>query len=324
MYQAAIRSAALMSLLTLSTPALAQSESTDSLEEIVIVGQRLQNRQSIDIKRNRVEIVDTVTADDIGRQPDFNIADALKRVTGVSTIPEEDEAQFITIRGINPDLTWITLDGAAVASSTPGDRRRVSLEFFPSSMVKGLEITKTRTPEIDGNTIGGQVELVTRSAFDTDEMFLVGTVFAGSFAGDGAPFGNDDGDGNNDPSYRFDGAFSNTFGRDDQMGVVLAVSYFDKDRDEERIIPINFQSSGDFTDPSSSYAPGLLIWSSYHNPIERYSAVARRVETGGLSFSASMRARSCPKAARIRPSRLRPRGRRMRIGLTWRPLTVTS
>ncbi len=261
--------------LAICMPIHAQEDDEPVLDEVVVVGQRLQNRQSIDIKRNSVQIVDTVTADDIGRQPDFNVADALKRVTGVSTIPEEDEAQFVTVRGINPDLTWVTFDGAAVASASPGDRRRVSLEFFPSSMVKGLEVVKTRTPEIDGNTIGGQVDLVSRSAFDHDGLFLFGTAFAGYFDGDGAPFGNDDSSGNNSPSYRFDGAISNTFGSDSQFGAVLAVSYFDKDRDEERIIPINFQSTGDFTDPASSFAPGLLIWSSYHNPIERYSSIGR-------------------------------------------------
>lgn len=251
------------------------SPESDVIDEIVVTGQRLQNQQSIAIKRQSVQIVDTVTADDIGRQPDFNVADALKRVTGVSTIPEEDEAQFVTIRGINSDLTWVTFDGAAVASSSEGQSRRVSLEFFPSSLVKGLEVVKTRTPEIDGNTIGGQVNMVTRSAFDSDGPFAVATAFAGYFEGDGAPHGIDDGSGSNGPSYRFDGAFSNTFGADDKFGFVIAASYFDKDRDEEREIPIDFQSSGDFTDPSSSYAPGFLIWSTYHNPVERYGVVSK-------------------------------------------------
>lgn len=269
-----------VALLAVSVPVGAQStDAADSgeseMDEVVIVGQRLQNRQSNELKRDAVSIIDTVTADDIGRQPDFNVADALKRITGVSTIPEEDEAQFVAVRGINPDLTWFTFDGGPVASSSEGDRRRVSMEFFPSSMVKGLEVIKSRTPEIDGNTIGGQVNLVTRSAFDADDTYLIGTVFAGYFAGDGAPFGIDDSSGSNDTSLRFDGAFSSTFGAEDRVGLVVALSYFDKDRDEERIIPIGFQSDGDLTDPSSNVAPGLTIWSTYNNPIERYSAVAK-------------------------------------------------
>ncbi len=246
-----------------------QGNALEEQETMVVTGVRLQNQLSIEAKRNSIQIVDTVTADDIGRQPDFNVGDALRRITGVSTIPEEDEGQYVTVRGINPDLTFLTFDGAAVAAASNSSGRRVSLEFFPADVVSGLEVVKTRTPDVDGNTIGGQVNMRTRSAFDSEGIYAVGSLFLGDFTQDNAPFGLDDGDGDNELSSRINGAFSTTFGDDNQFGVVLAASYFDKDRDEERIIPIGFNSSGDFDDPDSSFAPGLTIWSTYHNPVER-------------------------------------------------------
>lgn len=249
--------------------------SDDALDEILVKGVRAQILQSITAKRNSTQIMDTVSADDIGRQPDFNVGDALRRITGVSTIPEEDEGQFVTVRGINPDLTFLTFDGAGVAAASNSSGRRVSLEFFPADVVSGLEVIKTRTPSVDGNTIGGQVNMRTRSAFDADGIYAVGSAYIGKFTQDNAPFGINGGDGDNGLSYRLNGAFSATFGDNDQFGLVLAGSYFSKDRDEERIIPIGFNSSGDFGDPSSSFGPGLTIWSTYHNPIERWGGFAK-------------------------------------------------
>lgn len=247
----------------------------DLVEIIDVKGVRLQNMKNIDQKRSTKQIADLVTADDIGKQPDFNVGDALKRITGVSTIPEEDEGQYVSIRGINPDLTWVTFDGAAVASASGNESRRVSLEFFPASLIGGLEVIKSRTPDMDGNSIGGVVNLITRSAFDSEGIHWVTTAMLGSFNADGAPVGLDDKSGDISPSWRVDSTVSNTFGDDDQFGFVLSGSYFSKDRDEERILPLRFGSTGEFTDPSSDYAPGLTIWSTYNNPIERYGAFAK-------------------------------------------------
>ena len=260
--------------------AMAQGSTDDgadiALEEVVVTGVRLQNQRAIDAKRARVEISDGIAADDIGRAPDFNVSDSFRRIAGIVTIPDEDEGEFVSVRGINPDLTYVTLDNSVVAAAGPGSGRAVPLDLFPSAVVGGLEVIKSRTPEIDGNTIGGQVNLRTRSAFDSREPFGVATLLIGEFDGDGAPFGNNDGSGSNDPTYRFDAAFSNTFGSDDQFGFVLAGSYFDKDRDEERIIPIGYTSStGDLLDPSASFAPDFTIWSTYANPLQRIGIVAK-------------------------------------------------
>lgn len=251
------------------------SEENTELEVISVKGVKLQNMKNIERKRSTLQVADLVTADDIGKQPDFNVGDALKRITGVSTIPEEDEGQFVSIRGINPDLTWVTFDGAAVASASAGENRRVSLEFFPASLVSGLEVIKTRTPDMDGNSIGGQVNLLTRSAFDSDGLQWVSTGMIGKFNADQAPVGLDDKSGSNSLTWRADTTVSNTFGDDDQYGFVLSASYFAKDRDEERIIPISQRSTGEFTDPASNFAPNLTIWSTYNNPIDRYGVFAK-------------------------------------------------
>jgi TonB-dependent receptor len=267
--------AALLAPSVLAQQTASQGTVDDNVELIEIKGVRLQIIKTIDKKRNTLQIADLVTADDIGKQPDFNVGDALKRITGVSTIPEEDEGQFVSVRGINPDLTWVTFDGAAVASASDGERRRVSLEFFPASLVSGLEVIKARTADMDGNMIGGQVNLLTRSAFDTEGFNAVTTAMIGEFSADGAPVGLDEKSGSNSLTWRADTTISNTFGDDDQFGFVLSASYFAKDRDEERIIPINFESTEGFLDPDSRYAPGLTIWSTYNNPIDRYGTFGK-------------------------------------------------
>ena len=247
------------------------SEIESTLVEVIsVTGARLQNQRSIDVKRNKQQISDVVISDDIGKQPDFNIGDALKRISGVSTIPEEDEAQFVSVRGINPDLTWVTLDGAAVASASPGEGRRVSLEFFPASMVQGLEVIKSRTADMDGNIIGGQINLKTRSALSNPGLQVLVTGMAGRFSGDNAPVGLDDSSGDNSLSWRLDGTISNTFGNDNQFGFVVSASYFAKDRDEERFLPLSVIDTDGFENPDSNYAPNLNIWSTYNNPIDRH------------------------------------------------------
>lgn len=263
--------------LSLWKPVVVAQSTEQGLEEVVVFGSRHQNEQSIDFKRNQLNIVDSIAQDDLGRQPDYNTGDALRRAPGVTAVFDEDEATFVTVRGLNPDFTLVQFDGYQMASSNEGSSRRVFLEAIPPSIVKRLDVIKTRTPDMDGNAIGGTINLVTRSAYDTDDTFLVASAMGGRFTQDSVPYGFDDSSGDNSISGRVNGTFTTQFGDQNQFGLVVAGEYLNKDRDEHRAIPISYAFSDATPTNLSSAAPGggPLIWSSYHAPIERSGGIVK-------------------------------------------------
>ncbi|MEW6018827.1 MAG: TonB-dependent receptor plug domain-containing protein, partial [Pseudomonadota bacterium] len=93
-------SASLIVLGGLAAPAAAQEAS--EVSELVVVGYRAQSAQAVAEKREDVRVAEYLSADDIGAQPDYNIADALRRLPGVQTQFDEDEGRYVSIRGLDP------------------------------------------------------------------------------------------------------------------------------------------------------------------------------------------------------------------------------
>jgi TonB-dependent receptor len=231
-----------------------EANAEENLETIAVTGSRLQNQKSINTKRLAYGIVDTISQDEIGKQPDFNIADAVRRAAGVSTVRDEEEGLFLSVRGLNPDFTLVTMDGGAIASSDFSALRRVSVEAMPATVIQRTDIIKTRSAELDGNTIGGQVNFVTRSAFDTDKLFATLSGSLGQFSAD--EYDRD----KNGPAFKFDGTIADTFGNQKQFGYVFAGSYFRREQDEQRAL--NYYNS-DYSVPTFS------VWNGIENPMER-------------------------------------------------------
>src|SRR5690606_18666197 len=126
------------------------------------------------------------------------------------TVFDEDEGRYVSVRGLNPSYTLGSFDGATMATAERGNRQ-LNMEAIPSTAVGGLEIIKSRTPDIDGNAIGGTVNLRTRSAFDHYGLYAVANAFVGgsnstAVPGKGYNRGSDDG-----MNFRFDGTVSKTF-----------------------------------------------------------------------------------------------------------------
>lgn len=253
------------SVLALAAPAAAQTSASPAeeleAEAIVVTGARLQNQRAIQAKRDATIISDSISQDEIGRQPDFNIADAVRRIAGVSTVRDEEEGLFLSIRGLNPDFTFVTLDGgslAALDAGSPG--RRVSVETIPSTVISRTDVLKTRNAAMDGNTIGGQVDFTTRSAFDEPGFFFVGSGSIGTFTADN--FDRQD----NRPAIRLDATTSTRFGPDGQFGIVVAASYFRRDQDEERALQFYDGRTG---------APNFPIWNGIESPQTRWGGFAK-------------------------------------------------
>jgi TonB-dependent receptor len=132
--------------------------------EVVVLGDRLKGQaKAMNEQRNNTNITNVVAADQIGRFPDANIGDALKRIPGFTVINDQGEARFGVIRGTEPRFNSVMLNGERVPSAE-SDTRTVQLDLIPSDMIATIQVNKAVTPDLDADAIGGAANLVTRSA----------------------------------------------------------------------------------------------------------------------------------------------------------------
>lgn len=132
------------------------------LQEVVIGGALQGQRRAIASQKNHLGITNVVSADQVGKFPDSNIGDALKRISGINVQYDQGEARFGQVRGTSADLSSVTINGNRIPSAE-GDTRNVQLDLIPADMVQTVEVNKVVTPDMDGDAIGGSVNLKTKS-----------------------------------------------------------------------------------------------------------------------------------------------------------------
>jgi len=146
----------------------AGAEDNSQMETIIITGLRASYEQSLQRKRSSDSVVEVVTADDIGKLPDKNVADAVQRLPGVNISSGSggeggfSENDRVSIRGTNPSLTQTTLNGHAIATGDwyIGDQtqtvgRSVSFTLLPAEIVGAVEVQKSSQADyIEGGTVG--------------------------------------------------------------------------------------------------------------------------------------------------------------------------
>ncbi|HXQ14722.1 MAG TPA: TonB-dependent receptor [Caulobacteraceae bacterium] len=177
-------STSIAAVLCATAPALADTAtSTDTggnaVSEIIVTGIKESLQRAIEIKRANVDQVDAVSAEDIGKLPDKNVADALQRIPGVNTESAAsgeggfDENDRVSVRGTSPSLTQVTVDGHGIATGdwfildqfqTVG--RSVSFTLLPSEMVQSTVVYKTQDASLLEGGVAGVVDLLTPSALD--------------------------------------------------------------------------------------------------------------------------------------------------------------
>ena len=136
-----------------------------NLEEILVLGQNSGQASAINQKRVADSIRSIVSADAIGQFPDQNAAESLQRLPGLSIERDQGEGRFVSIRGIDPNLNNVVINGLNVPSPE-GGVRSVALDVIPSELIQTLAVSKSITPDMDGDAIGGTVEVRSVSAFD--------------------------------------------------------------------------------------------------------------------------------------------------------------
>ncbi len=160
---------------TIQTKNFSLLPKVDKLDEVVIKGSIGKGQaKALNQQKNKENITNIISADQVGKFPDANIGDALKRVPGISMQNDQGEARDIIIRGLAPQLNSVTLNGDRIPSAE-GDNRRVQMDLIPSDMIQTIEVNKAVTPDMEGDAIGGSVNLVTRSAPTTFRAFLSGS-----------------------------------------------------------------------------------------------------------------------------------------------------
>ncbi len=157
-----------------STTGEAYAEPTDVLEEVKVLGIRQSLRESIALKRDAVNERDSIVAEDIGKMPDLNLAEAIQRVPGVAITREGGEGRQVSLRGLGPDFTQVTLNGMEVPSSTGGldsfggvnRGRAFDFNVFSAELFTRIDINKTSLASIEEGGIAGSVQLYTSRPLD--------------------------------------------------------------------------------------------------------------------------------------------------------------
>lgn len=130
----------------------------------MVVGGAFQGqRRAINSQKNNMGITNVVSADQVGKFPDSNIGDALKRISGINVQYDQGEARFGQVRGTSADLSSVTINGNRVPSAE-GDTRNVQLDLIPADMIQTIEVNKVVTADMDGDAIGGSINLVTKNS----------------------------------------------------------------------------------------------------------------------------------------------------------------
>jgi TonB-dependent receptor len=171
-------------------PAPADDQAASS-GDIVITGVRASLERSIAIKRNSNGIVDAISAEDIGKFPNTNLAESLQRITGVSIDRVNGEGSTVTVRGFGAQYNLVTLNGRQLATSNivsvGGDQNGDGAGGFGRSFdfanlaaegVKTLEVYKTGRAAIPSGGIGAAINVVTRRPLDARESGFTGTIGA--------------------------------------------------------------------------------------------------------------------------------------------------
>lgn len=141
----------------------------------VMAGMALARQQ----KRGARNILDSVSADAMGRFPDDNAAEALRRIPGVSMEIDQGEGRFVVVRGVDASLNNVTINGQIVGTPAEFGTRGVSMDSVPADLISRLEVVKAVRPDMDANAIGASIDIATRNAFDRPEGFFSGSVRSG-------------------------------------------------------------------------------------------------------------------------------------------------
>lgn len=138
------------------------------MQEVQIVGLAQGQTKALSIQKTSEKIMNVVSEEQMEKFPDINAAEVLQRVPGITVQRDQGDGRYIQIRGTEPRLNAMTLNGVNLPSPE-GSERQVQLDIIPADQLSSIEVVKAITPDMDGNAIGGAVNLITKSALDYEK-----------------------------------------------------------------------------------------------------------------------------------------------------------
>lgn len=194
-------------------PAPAPADQTASGEEIVVTGQRASQERAIQLKRDAIGVIDVAASDEIGRLPDRNVAEVVERLPGIGTLYDQGEGRYVSIRGIPAELNNYTVNGFEIGNPD-GNTRALPLDIISGQLLNRVEVLKAKTADIEGQGIGGSVNLVTQTAFDFREPFVIQATGQAGYQ-----------ELNDEVPVRGDVSVGGRFGAQEQFGLLVGASY---------------------------------------------------------------------------------------------------
>jgi TonB-dependent receptor len=206
-----LSSSVALALISVAIPAYAQDGA--QIEEVIVEGGiRASLKRAMDIKRDSAGVADAISAEDMGKFPDTNLAESLQRVTGVSIDRQRGEGSQITVRGFGPEYNLVTLNGRQMPTHN-GVNRSFDFGDLASEGISAVVVHKTGNAASATGGVGSTVNIITTKPLE-----------AGKIATFGAKMAMDTSTETGDTvTPEFSGLYSNTFA-DDTVGIAISAS----------------------------------------------------------------------------------------------------
>lgn len=217
------------------------ADDADILDNVLVVGQVAGQAAAINQQRNADNLKVIVASDAIGQFPDQNAAEALQRLPGLSIARDQGEGRFVVIRGLDPALNTTTINGVRIPGPED-DSRQVNLDVIASESLETLEVTKTVTPDMDGDSVGGHIEIKSLSAYDRGDRSFTGRI-EGSHN-----------EQRSKTSPKIGLTYTDLIGPDDIAGVALSFSGFKREFGSQGIETATFDQ---LETPDGGEQPGI-------------------------------------------------------------------
>lgn len=201
-----------------------------SNNEILVIGQGANQASALSRKREADGVSSVLTRDAIGQFPDQNVAESLRRLPGINILNDQGEGRFVSVRGLDPSLNSSSLNGVRIPSPE-SDVRSVALDVISSDLIESIEVKKSLTPDMDGDTIGASIEINTVSAFDRKKDLLTAKI-EGSY---------NDYSGTVTPKASIDFSTRLT----DDIGIAGGVSYYKREFETDNIEAEGWDTNSD-------------------------------------------------------------------------------
>ena len=217
----------LIFLLPLSTFIISQdAEEEENVEEVVVTGIKASLIDALEIKRNKVGVTEIVTAEDIGKFPDGNLAESLARIAGISIERSNIEGSTIAVRGLGPEFNMVTLNGRQMPTAPAefGGGRAYDFGAISSHGVSRLEVYKSPNPSLPSGGLGATINMVTAKPLESDNGGSLSFLLMGDSTNE---IGQD-----YTPEIEFVNSYKSSFGGL-EWGLAVSGSYHDRNNREE-------------------------------------------------------------------------------------------